>query len=122
MKTATVFAVAVLSAGILIVSGAQAAQTTDASKTRQEVIAELAQARANGEVPAYSSDVTSTYIAAHNQAQVQVASKSRAEVVAELNESRADGSLAARNADDGQTQAIQHTRLAAKPAKETNAE
>ncbi|HEY4082143.1 MAG TPA: DUF4148 domain-containing protein [Burkholderiaceae bacterium] len=122
MKTATIFAVAVLSAGLLIVSGAQAAQTTDSSKTRQEVIAELAQARVDGEVPAYSSDVTSTYIAAHNQANVQVARKSRAEVVAELNPSRADGSLAARNADDGQTQAGQRSRVAAKLAKETNAE
>ena len=120
MKTATIFAVAVLSAGFLLVTGAQAAET---GKTREEVRAELAQARANGEVPAYSSDLTSDYFAAHNQAaSSQPAGKTRAQVVAELNQARADGSLATRNADDGQSQQAYRTRLATEASKEAHAE
>ncbi len=122
MKTITaVIAVAVLSAGVLLADGAQAA---DVSKTREQVRAELVQARANGEIPAYSSDVTDAYIAAHQPAaksEVAVA-KTRAQVLAELREARADGSLDAMNLDASPAPVLPRTRLAAKASKEVNAE
>ena len=121
MKTITaVIAVAVLSAGVLLADGAQAA---DVSKTREQVKAELIQARARGEVPAYSSDITSDYIAAQEPAaKTAGVAKTRAQVLAELRQARADGTLDALNSDASPAPVVPHTRLAAKASKEVNAE
>ncbi len=119
MKTITaIIAVAVLSTGVLLADGAQAADT---SKTREQVKAELIEARANGELVNYGSDFgyRAPQVAATSKL---AAAKTRAQVLAELREARADGSLDALNSDASPAPVAPHTRLAAKASKEVNAE
>jgi len=119
MKTITaVIAVAVLSAGVLLADGAQAA---DVSKTREQVKAELAEARANGELVNYGSDFAYPPVQQAQAKNVGTA-KTRAQVLAELHEARANGTLDAMNNDASPAPVVPRTRLAAKASKEVNAE
>jgi len=106
MKTLTAFATALISAAILFSAAPASAQEV----TRAQVLAELAQARDNGEVPNYGADF------GYSPLQARQAAKSRAEVRAELKGARKDGTLEAMNADlatPAKTQA--DTRLATTP-------
>ena len=91
MKTLTVFAAALLSAGVLFADGASA----DTSKTREQVIAELQQARASGELAALNSEDSANFL--QNKT---VSTKTRAQVLAELQEAQKSGELAALNSED----------------------
>ena len=107
MKTLTAFATALISAAVLFTAPVSAQEVS-----RAQVISELAQARANGEVPNYGTD------SAYTPAQYTKSSKSRAEVVAELKAARKDGALQASNADlAAPVKAQQDSRLATTPAK-----
>ena len=111
MKTLTAFATALISAAVLFT----AAPTASAQEvSRAQVLAELAQARANGDLPNYGAD------SAYSPSQfMKTASKSRAEVQAELKAARKDGTLeASTNADlVAPAKAKADTRLATTPAK-----
>ncbi|WP_077032771.1 DUF4148 domain-containing protein [Pelomonas sp. KK5] len=104
MKTAIVFAAALLSAGVVFADAASA----DTGKTRAEVINELAQARASGELDALNADQSVLFqtqrAAAVNAAPVAkaapAAGKTRAQVLAELREAQKSGELAALNSED----------------------
>jgi hypothetical protein len=112
MKTLTAFLVAAVSAAVLFSVPASAEEEV----SRAQVLADLAQARANGEVPNYGMD------AAYNPVQIkQAAGKSRAEVRAELRDARQDGTLEALNADRAVPAAktAAQTRLADTKAKTT---
>ena len=110
MKTLTAFATALVSATVLFTAAPASAQEV----SRSEVLAELAQARANGDLPNYGTD------SAYSPSQfMKTASKSRAEVQAELKAARKDGTLeASTNADlVAPAKAKADTRLATTPAK-----
>ena len=104
MKTLTIFAVALLSAGVVFADAASA----DTGKTRAEVVAELAAARASGELAALNSDQPSFFLRAPaaqaNARDVAAApaaqGKTRAQVVAELREAQKSGEFAAINSED----------------------
>ncbi len=91
MKTLTIFAVALLSAGVVFADGASA----DTGKTRAQVQAELAQARASGELNALNSDQPEFLYA-----RPTVSTKTRAQVQAELAQAQASGELASLNSED----------------------
>ena len=112
MKTLTAFATALISAAVLIAAAPASAQEV----SRAQVLAELAQARANGDVPNYGAD------SAYSPAQFTKSSKSRAEVRAELKTARKDGTLEALSSDlPAAVKAQQDTRLATTPAKTVTA-
>lgn len=104
MKTLTIFAAALLSAGVVFADAASA----DTGKTRAEVVAELAAARANGDLAALNSDQPSFFLRAPaaqaNARDVAAApaaqGKTRAQVVAELREAQKSGEFAAINSED----------------------
>ena len=109
MKTLTAFATALVSAAVLYSAAPVSAQEL----SRAEVLADLAQARANGDVPNYGTD------SAYSPAKFMKTGKSRAEVTAELKAARKNGTLeAATNADLVAPAKVQaDTRLATTPAK-----
>ena len=111
MKTLTAFATALVSAAVLFTAAPVSAQEL----SRSEVLADLAQARANGDVPNYGTD------SAYSPAKFMKTGKSRAEVTAELKAARRNGTLeASSNADlAAPVKAQADTRLATTPAKAT---
>jgi NAD/NADP transhydrogenase alpha subunit len=90
MKTLTIFAAALLSAGVVFADAASA----DTGKTRAQVTAELAQARASGELNRLNSDQAEFFVGR------AVSTKSRAQVQAELAQAQASGELALLNSED----------------------
>lgn len=105
MKKLTVFAAALLTAGL--------AMAADTGPTRDQVRQQLAQARADGEFARITSEDPGAYLPAK-----ATPSKTRAEVQAELKKARETGELAALNRDSG----LAHTTLqTTKPAKATAA-
>ncbi len=112
MKTLTAFATALISAAVLFSAAPASAQQ---ELSRAEVLQDLAQARANGDVPNYGTD------SAYSPAKFVKTGKSRAEVTAELKAARRNGTLeASSNADLSAPVKVQaDTRLATTPAKAT---
>ena len=103
MKNLTAFtavvATSLISAAVLFSAPASA------DVSRAQVQAELAQARANGELPNYGMDTAYVTTQAPAQAQAIAQAKTRAQVRAELKTARTDGTLAAQRADNGNTPA-----------------
>lgn len=86
MKKIAVFAAAVLTAGFAF---------ADSGLTREQVLNDLAQARASGELARLNSDDSASFMRTPS-----VSTKTRAQVLAELNQARASGELARLNSDD----------------------
>lgn len=103
MKKLTVFAAALLTAGL--------AMAADTGLTREQVQQELAQARANGEFARLTSEDPGAYLPAK-----AAPSRTRAEVRAELKKAQETGELAALNRDSGLAHTTIQTR---KPVKTT---
>lgn len=91
MKTASTLAVALISAVVLC---AGAAQADTPSPTRAQVIAELARARASGELDRLNSENGSVFL------RNTPSTRTRAEVVAELSAARDGGELALLHSED----------------------
>ncbi|MDY0744871.1 DUF4148 domain-containing protein [Paucibacter sp. R3-3] len=97
MNTLNKFLAAAATATVLL-SG-NAAFAADTAPTRAQVVAELAQARADGSIAAFNSDDSEHFLQKASTAKasaVQAATlpKTRAQVIAELRASQQDGTLA----------------------------
>lgn len=105
MKKLTVFAAALLTAGL--------AMAADTGLTREQVRQELAQARASGELVRLNSEDTANFLRTPT-----ASTKTRAEVLAELKKAQESGELAQSARDSS----VAHlARPVAKPAKATAA-
>ena len=100
MKTLTIFAVALLSAGVVF------ADAASAQTTRAQVVSELAQARASGELDRLNSDQPAFFTARTGS------TKTRAQVQAELAQAQASGELAALNSEDSSRFFLNNTATA----------
>ncbi|MET0518145.1 MAG: DUF4148 domain-containing protein [Burkholderiaceae bacterium] len=88
MKKLTVFAAALLTAGIAM---------ADSGLTRAQVTQQLEQARASGELATLNSEDSANFL---RSPAATTSTTTRAQVVAELKKAQADGELAALNSDD----------------------
>lgn len=94
MKTLNVMAAALLTSTVVLSTPAFAADSS-VVKTRAQVTAELAQARASGELGRMNSEDSANFLAAKS-----FSPKTRAQVLAELKNARADGELDRLNSED----------------------
>lgn len=89
MKKLTVFAAALLTAGLAM---------ADSGLTRQQVLNDLVQARSTGELARNNSEDTALFL---NNRAALASTTTRAQVLAELTQARASGELARLNSEDG---------------------